>query len=88
MSHTTWRKEITSEMVALGESWADVVACTLTEAGLDREFKNGYGGTNGQPFTLWTKDRVYFPACYDGMEWVASVSRALDGKPTEHIGGG
>jgi hypothetical protein len=31
---------------------------------------------------------VYFPACYDGAEWVGSVSRNPDGKATRHQGGG
>jgi len=70
-----------------GETWGDIEAITLTEAELDVEFDTGFGGAEGEPFTVWTKRRVYFPACYDGAEWVSSVSRYPDGKPTHHIGG-
>ena len=52
------------------------------------EFNDGYGGAEGMPFTIWTKKNVFFPAVYDGAEWVACVSRNPDGVPTEHIGGG
>jgi len=85
---TTWRRMIKYEMELHGETADDVVSCTLTDAELDREFDAGYGGHEGASFTLWTKKRVYFPATYDGAEWVASVSRDPDGKPTEHVGGG
>lgn len=71
-----------------GDIWVDVVACTLTDAELDVEFDSGYGGTEGKPFTLWTKRYVYFPVCYDGAESVGFASRDPDGKPTEHWGGG
>jgi hypothetical protein len=55
---------------------------------LDYEFDDGYGGTEGPYFTMWTKDRVYFPSCYDGAEWISSVPRNPAGESTEHIGGG
>lgn len=84
---TTWREEISAEMEKHGETWADVLACTLTDAELDRRFYAGFGGTNGTPFTLWTARRVYFPACYDGGEWAASVPRHPCGEATEHVGG-
>lgn len=70
------------------ESFADIEACTLTEDELNQRFDNGFGGTNGASFTVWTKNTVYFPICYDGSEWVGSVSRNPDGKPTDHQGGG
>lgn len=85
--YTTWRKEITLEMDERGESFADVEANTLTDDQLDAKFDHGYGVAKGSPFTLWTKNRVYFPVVYDGSEWVASVSRHPDGKPTWHVGG-
>jgi hypothetical protein len=83
----TWRELITLEMEDVGEKWSDVVACTLSEAELDVPFYIYYGALEGNPFTLWTTNRVYFPVQYDGAEWVASVSRIVDGVPTEHIGG-
>lgn len=83
-----WRGLITEEMSRHdGETWAEVVACTLTDAELSDLFHIGYGAPQGKPFTLWTTKRVYFPASYDGLEWCASVSRNPDGKETDHIGG-
>lgn len=58
------------------------------KACLDHQFHDGYGGEEGLPFTLWTKERVYFPVVYDGSEWVASVPRNPNGEATEHVGGG
>ena len=83
---TNWKALITFEMEMEDESWDDVVSCTLTEEGLYEAFDNGFGREEGKPFTLWTKKRVYFPVCYDGKEWVSSVSRNPDGIPTEHVG--
>jgi len=94
---TTWRKLIAIAMESpkdpgwdrgSGETWANVVACTLTDDELDAEFCDGYGSTNGKPFTLWTANRVYFPIKYDGSEFVAHVARNPDGLPTEHWGCG
>ena len=43
---TSWRTMITEEMTNQGETWNDVVACTLTEKELDRKFDNDYGAAN------------------------------------------
>lgn len=83
----TWREEIAKVMQRHGETWADVEARAITEEQLDARFDWGFGGAEGAPFTVWTKNRVYFPAVYDGAEWVASVARNPDGKATDHIGG-
>lgn len=84
---TTWKQLLTDALKQNGESWNDVESSTLTDKQLKRKFDAGYGGSEGDPFTAWTKNRVYFPAVYDGKEWVASVARNPDGKPTDHIGG-
>jgi hypothetical protein len=84
---TTWKEQILKEMKNVGETFQDVVFCTLTDEQLLKEFYSGYGLSQGLAFTLWTSNRVYFPAVYDGAEWVCSVSRNPDGKPTEHVGG-
>jgi len=86
-SRTTWREEISTEMEKRGETWADVVGCTLDDAALDRRFDADFGGISGTPFTLWTVRRVYFPAAYESCEWVASVPRHPCGEATEHVGG-
>lgn len=85
---STWRKMITEAMSEHGDTWGDVVACTLSDEQLDITFDSGHGGTEGESFTVWTVTRVYFPACYDGSEWCASVARVPDGHPTAHVGGG
>lgn len=85
---TSWKVLLKAEMSSRGESEEDVVASTLTPQQENRRFDAGYGGTEGCAFTVWTKTRVYFPACYDGSEWVDSVSRNPDGVATGHIGGG
>ncbi len=85
--NTNWKELIQHEMNKRKETFDDVVSSTLTEEKLLKEFYCGFGGSEGAPFTLWTTNRVYFPAVYDGSEWVESVSRNPDGKPTSHIGG-
>ena len=82
-----WKKLIEYEMKENGETFEDVVECTLTDEELMVEFYDDYGCSEGAPFTLWTTHRVYFPVVYDGSEWVESVSRNPDGKPTRHLGG-
>jgi len=84
---TTWREMISEEMADYGDSFENVVTSTLTDEQLDRKFDSGYGGIEGETFTLWTENRVYFPIVYDGAEWCGSVARHPDGKPTDHQGG-
>lgn len=71
----TWREMITWEMHDREDNWANAVHCTLSDDELDVAFDSGFGGPEGKPFLLWTKDRVYFPAEYDGSESVESVPR-------------
>lgn len=82
---TTWRKEITKYLKLNGETWNDVVSHTFKDCELECEFDSVYGGSTGMAFTLWTKERVYFPVIYDGSEWIESVSRNPDGIPTSHV---
>lgn len=84
---TNWKERITATLTDCGETWKDVESCTLTDDEMAESFNSGFGGTEGLPFTVWTVKRVYFPICYDGSEWVGSVARNPDGKPTEHQGG-
>lgn len=87
MSKTTWRKEFEDVFKSTGDSF-ETTKFTLSPEELDVEFDAGYGGTEGKPFTAWSKKYVYFPACYDGAEWVAYVSRVPNGEATDHIGSG
>lgn len=82
---TNWRRLIGARIKGVGESWADVVACTLSEDELDVVFNDGFGWAEGKPFTVWTHKHVFFPVDYDGAESVGCVSRDPDGKATMHI---
>lgn len=87
MTITTWKDQILEEMSMVGETFQDVVSCTLTDEELLKEFDDGFGSSQGLAFTLWTANRVYFPVVCFGAEWVSSASRNPDGKPTQHVGG-
>lgn len=54
----------------------------------NKPFDNGYGGPEGSPFVVWSRDYVYFPICYDGAEWCGSAPRNPPHEPLEHQGGG
>lgn len=83
---TTWRKEIAKARERAGDK-SKLVASTLSETEMDAEFDDGSCCTEGVPFTAWTIDRVYFPVCYDGAEWVESVPRFPCDEKTAHVGG-
>jgi len=74
-------------MQANDEGISDIQSSTMGYEEMNVQFDPGYGGSEGIPFTVWTAKRVYFPAVYDGAEWVASVARFPDGQPTTHVGG-
>lgn len=84
---TCWRKEI-AEAMKSDDDGGPIIACTLDDAGLDKDFDPGYGGTNGAAFTAWTAARVYFPGTYDGAEWCDSVPRNPCDEAKCHVGGG
>ena len=83
---TTWR-ELIDVARKRAEDTSEVVHCTLTDQQLDVEFDDSYGGHEGAPFTLWTKERVYFPIVYDGSEWAGSAPRNPCEESVEHQGG-
>jgi hypothetical protein len=85
---TNWKELIEYDMDFYDDSFENVESCTLSKEELLVNFDPEHGSTEGKPFTLWTKTRVYFPLCFDGGEWVGSVSRTPDGIPTPHMGGG
>lgn len=84
---TTWIEEINDTFRYTKDTWDDVEHCTLTDAELIRQFDPGYGGAEGTAFTIWTKERVYFPTEYDGAEGVGWVNRhpGENPEPTPHI---
>lgn len=83
---TTWRKELTEAFQEAGEDITKMV-CTLDDTGLDTEFYAGFGGSEGSAFTAWGEKYVFFPAVYDGAEWVAKAPRNPSDEATEHVGG-
>ena len=85
---TTWRKLLKIALQQVKESFKDIIEITLTDEELDAEFNDGFGGEEGRSFTAWTQERVYFPACYDGSEWAASVPRNPCKTAMRHVGGG
>jgi len=79
----TWHSKISEEMAIWGDSWDNLVAQVPSESAWlhveSTEFMS-------QTFTIWTRDRVYFPAEYDMIaEFARSVARNPDGEPTPHI---
>lgn len=64
-----------------------IIACTLTADGLVEEFNDDeYVPEEGKPFTAWSENYVYFPASYEGLEWVARVPRNPCNEATVHVG--
>lgn len=82
---TTWRKRI----LQAKEKAKDTTNLLSVVGDVDSEFTEEFDN-NGfeKPFTAWSEARVYFPICYDGSQWVGSVSRHPDDKPTWPQGGG
>ena len=65
-----------------------VIAYAPDEAAFDVKFDSGYGGTDGPSVLAWTEMRVYFPAQYDGAEWMGSAPRNPTPSGQDHVGGG
>lgn len=83
----TWKKMITEIAKSKGEEFESLLL-EIDAGEIDREFDDGYGGTEGAPFTAWGKDWVYFPICYDGAEWVGCAPRGpMSGFKMQHQGG-
>ena len=85
---TTWYELIGEEMMRQDESPAFVCDHVPDDPDwLYEEFEQkGTDGPNGQPFTLWTTNRVYFPICHNRWASVRSVARQPDGNITPYIG--
>jgi hypothetical protein len=71
---TSWYELLEEAMRADGEDFHRRV-CTLDEAALKIKFDAGHGEPNGQPFTAWGEQWVYFPLAHDGAEWVGHAPR-------------
>jgi hypothetical protein len=77
---TSWRELITNAMSG-DDSWAEVVALTLSQVELDAKFNNNYGSPVREPFVLWTRRYVYFSVDEDGKKSVARVDRFYNTYP-------
>lgn len=84
---TNWKILIEDMFTLTGDSWDQVESNTMTENEMMIDFDDGYGSIEGIPFTVWTKNYIYFPVSYDGSEWVGCVSRNPNGEPSYHFGG-
>ena len=51
------------------------VRCTFAELP-EREYDEGYGGREGEPFIGFSTRFVYVCGTYDGSEWIQAVPRA------------
>ena len=84
---TTWKEKLKEAFEGTGDDF-DKMITTLTDSELNEEFNDGFGRTNGKPFTAWGENYVYFPICYDGAEWVGYAPRNPCEIKTNHMGGG
>lgn len=82
MGMTNWK-----ELIANCADGDEIIVCTLSDDELLKEFNSGYGGSEGKPFTAWSKKYVYFPVVYDGAEWVGRAPRNPCDEATNHQGG-
>ena len=64
-----------------------IIACTLTDKELIVDFNDGFGRSEGEPFTAWGEKYVYFPVVYDGAEWIGKAPRNPCDEATDHVGG-
>ena len=56
---------------------------------LDFEFDAGYGGEEGYPLYIWSKNWIIVKGTYDGSEWYVKIPRnPIDKILPESIGGG
>ncbi len=82
-----WKQMLQDVFAKTGDDFSKMVT-TLTDDELIKDFDNGYGGTEGDGFTSWGENYVYFPMCYDGAEWVGHAPRNPCDIKMEHQGGG
>ena len=82
----SWKEAIEIEMEVHADSWENGESVVVRDGGdIETRFDSSEGKTEGKPFCVWTRDRVYFPLTYNGMEAVGSVSRNPDQRPVVHL---
>lgn len=82
--YESWGAMLAQEVEKAGDT---IVSSTLTKSQSDEQFSSGWGMPEGCEFTAWGEKYVYFPAAYDGSEWVAKAPRNPCDEPTKHVGG-
>ena len=83
---TSWGQLLRRICSEIGVDFGEVTS-TLTNEEMNRQFDGGYGGSEGTPFTAWSRDWVFFPVVYDGSEWVGYAPRNPCDIKTKHQGG-
>lgn len=86
MAIATWREKLQKVFEYTKDNFSNIVT-TLSQDELDETFDDGWGGSEGAPFTAWSENYVYFPVVYDGSEWIGWVPRNPCDKKTAHVGG-
>ena len=91
---TTWKKQIDDILKAHGETMDNVVSIVFEDNYWGRVTKKNdidfvlrQRFPSSRDFAMWTKERVYFLATYDGGYWIDSVPRNPNGKAIDPIGG-
>lgn len=71
-----------------GDDFSKMI-CTISKKKLKIKFNNGFGvRVEGEPFTAWGENFVYFPLCYDGSARVGFAPRNPCDQSMSHQGGG
>lgn len=82
-----WYDMLKEIMKEDGEDFSRKI-CTISDDELqvnfDPEFK---GEVEGQLFTAWGEKWVYFPLCFDGLEWIGHAPRNPCDISMSHQGG-
>lgn len=83
---TTWRTLLELALSRTGDKFKDLTI-SLSDEELDREFDSSFGAQEGQDFTAYSKDWVYFNYEYDGSDFIINVPRNPERDKTFYING-
>jgi hypothetical protein len=86
MSKVNWKEMLIEAFKETGDNF-DNLKTTLSKEELETEFDSSFGYAQGEPFTAWGDNYVYFPIVYDGAEWVGFAPRNVCDIKTGHWGG-
>jgi hypothetical protein len=86
MAKENWKEMLIEAFKETGDNF-DNLKTTLSKEELETYFDSGYGCSQGEPFTAWGDNYVYFPVVYDGSEWIGFAPRNVCDIKTEHWGG-